>query len=194
MGIRKRTRTAAAVGLLAGVMLTTGTPTQVALATVGQRPCGANALCANAPGPDAVTRPPRSARSSTATSRSKSDARRPWRPTRCPSPGIPRASPPGSAALASFTMPTRRWGANIAPNMSAVDGTSSTCTADGDGLLAGPRRQRSGPTYPRDNKFNSIRVPLETARRSSRPPLGAARPKHAGGATIIAVNRTRSAC
>lgn len=52
MGIRKRTRTAAAVGLLAGVMLTTGTPTQVALATVGQRPCGANALCANAPAPD----------------------------------------------------------------------------------------------------------------------------------------------
>lgn len=44
---------ATAAGLVAAAVLALGTPVQVALATPGPRPCAANALCANAPAPDA---------------------------------------------------------------------------------------------------------------------------------------------
>lgn len=52
MRIGRTAGTTAAMGLLAAAMLTTNAPTRVALAAVGQRPCIANALCANAPAPD----------------------------------------------------------------------------------------------------------------------------------------------
>lgn len=43
-----------AAGLIAAAVLALDTPAPVAFATAGQRPCGANALCANAPAPDAA--------------------------------------------------------------------------------------------------------------------------------------------
>lgn len=48
MSIGGSARITAAVGVLAAAILTTNAP---AHAAVGQRPCGANALCANAPAP-----------------------------------------------------------------------------------------------------------------------------------------------
>ncbi|MEE3752452.1 integrase [Mycobacterium intracellulare] len=52
MRIRRIAGTTAAAGMLAAAMLTVSTPTHVARAAVGQHPCGANALCPNAPAPD----------------------------------------------------------------------------------------------------------------------------------------------
>lgn len=52
MRIGRSARTVAAVGLLAAATLTTNAPTHVALTAVGQHPCSANTLCANAPAPD----------------------------------------------------------------------------------------------------------------------------------------------
>lgn len=49
MSIGGSARITVAVGVLAAAMLTTNASTHAA---VGQRPCGANALCANAPAPD----------------------------------------------------------------------------------------------------------------------------------------------
>lgn len=52
MRIGRLARTVATAGLLAAATLTTNAPTHVAFAAVGQHPCSANALCANAPAPD----------------------------------------------------------------------------------------------------------------------------------------------
>lgn len=189
MRIGATARITAAVGVLAAAMLHPNAP---ALAAVGQRPCSANALCANAPAADGGDQAAAERAIIDGYSRSRSDARRPCRPTRCPSRGIRRASRRGSAALASSTMPTRRWAANTAPTTSTVDGASSTCTADGDGLLPVPGG-RCGAGYPCGHKFGSIRLAYETGRGSSGAHTGTARPKQAGRSAIAAANRAERA-
>lgn len=157
----------AAAGVLAAAMLHPNAP---ALAAVGQRPCSANALCANAPAADGGDQ--------AAAERAIIDGyvkkQVGCTPNMPPHPVSiawdPPGFTPGSAALASFTMPTRRWAGSTAPTTSTVDGASSTCTADGDGLLPVPGG-RCGAGYPCGHKFGSIRLAYETGRgRPGRTP------------------------
>lgn len=189
MRIGATARITAAVGVLAAAVLHPNAP---ALAAVGQRPCSANALCANAPAADGGDQ--------AAAERAIIDGyvkkQVGCTPTMPPHPVSiawdPPGFTPGVGGSASSAMPTRRWAANTAPTTSTVDGASSTCTADGDGLLPVPGG-RCGARYPCGNKFGSIRLALETGWGSSGAHAGTARPKQAGRSAIATANRAERA-